>query len=250
MKTLTEIEPKTGPGIGTALSPKQEFAILARILHQVGYDDGLAGHITVRQPDDTFLVNPFAVGWDEIRAADVAITDIDGNHLSGPYRINAATELHYALHRQRPARVAIHNHPRWASTWSSHHRIPPCYDQTSALISGKIVLVEEYAGVVLDPEVARMTIDAMGDADIALLANHGVLITADTVPQAVTRARTLEIRCRNAWQVEAMGHGGQALPAEMTDSLRSGFAELGDVFPNYFEYVARRVIAADPRVLE
>ncbi|HEY3716451.1 MAG TPA: class II aldolase/adducin family protein [Jatrophihabitantaceae bacterium] len=247
---IAPIAPALGPGVGTHLTPRQEFAILARILHQVGYDDGLAGHITVRQPDDTFLVNPFAIGWDELRASQVAVTDIDGNHLEGPYKINAATELHFALHRTRPVQVAIHNHPRWASTWSSHRRVPPCYDQTSAVITGTIALVTEYDGVVNDPMVAQRTIEAMGNADMALLANHGVLVTADSVSQAVTRARTLETRCRNAWQVEAMGSGGKVLPPEIVDTLQAGFARLDGVFPNYFEYMARRVIAADPAVLE
>jgi ribulose-5-phosphate 4-epimerase/fuculose-1-phosphate aldolase len=250
MTAVALIAPAAGPGIGVPLTPKQEFAVLARILHEVGYDDGLAGHITVRQPDDTFLVNPFAVGWDELRSSQVAVTDIDGNHLDGPYKINAATELHYALHRRRPVAVAIHNHPRWSSTWSSHHRVPPCYDQTSAVITGKIALVDEYDGVVMDPDVARRTIEAVGDADIVLLANHGVLVTADSVAQAVTRARTIEVRSRNAWQVEAMGSGGAQLPAQMIEALQTGFARFDGIFPNYFEYMARRVIAADPSVLD
>jgi L-fuculose-phosphate aldolase len=251
MSISTKAPPLDGPGIGVDLSPRQEFAVLARILNRVGYDDGLAGHITVRQPDDTFLVNPLSIGWDELRASQVATTDIDGNHLDGPYRINPATELHYSLHRVREVQVVIHNHPRWGVAWAAHHRIPPCYDQTSALITGKIALVDEYDGGVNDPSIAQTNIDAMGDADMAILANHGVLITADDTHQAVTRARALEIRCRNAWQVEAMGTGGKLMAPEMVESLGRTFHEFNNgAFPHYFEYMARATIKADPSVLD
>ena len=40
------------------LTAAQELALLARILYREGYNDHLAGHITYRQPDGTFLVNP------------------------------------------------------------------------------------------------------------------------------------------------------------------------------------------------
>ena len=38
------------------LTPAQELALLARMLYREGYDDHLAGHITYKQPDGTFLV--------------------------------------------------------------------------------------------------------------------------------------------------------------------------------------------------
>ena len=250
MDVLQPVTASAGPGIGVECTPKQELALFARILHRLGYDDGLSGHITVRQSDGTFLTNPFAIGWDEIRASHVAAADGDGNQVDGPFVINKATELHFALHRARHVNVAVHNHPRWTSTWSSHHRIPPCYDQTSAAMTGTIKLVREYDGVVAEPDVARRTVAAVGDADIALLANHGVLVTGATVPQALWRARVIEVRSRNAWQVEAMGAGGKTLPGGMTDLLAATFAELGGAFPNYFEYMARREIAADPSVLD
>jgi L-fuculose-phosphate aldolase len=40
------------------LSSREELVLLARTLVEEGYDDHLAGHITIRQPDDTFLCTP------------------------------------------------------------------------------------------------------------------------------------------------------------------------------------------------
>ena len=43
------------------LTPRGEVALLARILYREGYDDHLAGHITLKLDDDSLLVNPFGM---------------------------------------------------------------------------------------------------------------------------------------------------------------------------------------------
>src|SRR6266571_3045140 len=72
------------------LTPRQELALLARMLHREGYDDHLAGHITYKQPDGTFLVNPFGLTWDELRASDVMHMDAAGKLLDGRWTITPA----------------------------------------------------------------------------------------------------------------------------------------------------------------
>src|SRR5919198_1501127 len=76
------------------LSPAQELALLCRCLFDEGYNDHLAGHITYKQPDGTFLVNPFGLTWDELRASDVMHMDADGNELDGKWTITPAITLH------------------------------------------------------------------------------------------------------------------------------------------------------------
>jgi len=112
--------------------------------------------------------------------------DIDGNVLEGRWPAAPGVQLHLALHRVRDdAAVAIHNHPRWATVWADARRIPGVIDQSSALGGGKVVVVDEYEGTVLQQEAARAAVTAMGDADIALLAGHGLFLVGLTC-----RART------------------------------------------------------------
>src|SRR3989442_7645690 len=116
------------------LSPRQELALLARVLFREGYDDHLAGHITYKQPDDTLLVNPFGLTWDELRAADVMRIDRDGTVLAGPWTVTPAITLHVEIHKVRAdAGVVVHNHPRWSTLWADIGRRPEIYDQTSAM---------------------------------------------------------------------------------------------------------------------
>src|SRR4029453_8280303 len=101
------------------LEPADEVVLLARALWREGYDDHLAGHITYRQDDDTFLTNPWFLLWDEFRPADVIRIDLEGRVVEGEWPAAPGVALHLPLHRARPdVRVAVHNHPVWATTYA------------------------------------------------------------------------------------------------------------------------------------
>jgi ribulose-5-phosphate 4-epimerase/fuculose-1-phosphate aldolase len=230
------------------LSPAAELALLARMLHREGYDDHLAGHITYKQPDGTFLVNPFGLTWDELRASDVMHMDAEGKLLDGPWTITPAITLHVELHRARhDVGVAVHNHPRWATIWADLQRAPEVYDQTGAQYPGKVALSDDYSGSVDQVENARAAVDAIGDADVALLANHGILVLAPSPAIAFLWASSYEWRCRQAWHVEAIGKGVPLRP-EVQESFGSYFTD--NPFPGLFEAMARREIRVDPTVLD
>jgi ribulose-5-phosphate 4-epimerase/fuculose-1-phosphate aldolase len=230
------------------LSPKAELALLARILHREGYDDQLAGHITYKQPDGTLLVNPFGLTWDEVRAADIMRIDVEGEVLDGPWTVTPAITLHLELHRVRhDAGLVIHNHPQYCTVWADLGRVPDVYDQSSAFYAGPVALYDDYQGAVNDRENAAAAVKALGDADVALLANHGVLVVGRDIRQAHLRAVSFEWRCRKAWQVAAAG-GGRPMRPDVVQRFGGVFDRFP--FPGMFEAAARRQLRLDPSVLE
>lgn len=236
-----------GPAV-PELTPAQELALLARMLFHEGYDDHLAGHITMRQPDGTFLVNPFGLTWDELRASDVMRMDADGNRLDGPWTITPAITLHVELHHARQdVGVAIHNHPRWGTLWADLHRVPEVYDQTGAQFPGEVALFDDYTGSVDQVDNARAAVAAMGTADVALLANHGVMVLAPDPAMAYLWAASFEWRCRQAWHLEAMG-GGQPMRPDVVTSFGSYFRS--GPFPGLWEAMVRRELRRDSSVLD
>ncbi len=230
------------------LTPHQEVALLARVLHAEGYDDHLAGHITYKQDDGTFLLNPFEIGWDEVTASDVIRMDGEGNQLEGKWRVTPAIKLHTELHRARhDVNVALHNHSRWGTIWADVHKVPPIYDQTSAMYPGEIAVYSEYDGAVNDVSNAKAAIDAIGNADVALLANHGVFVMGPSIQHAYLRAITLEWRARTAWHVDTLG-GGVPLREEVVQSYGNLVDARG--YPSMFFAACRKAIKADPTVLD
>jgi len=234
-------------GLLPELTPRQELVVLARALWREGYDDHLAGHITYRQPDGTLLCNPWLLVWEELRPEHVIRIDHDGNVIEGDWPVPLGIPLHLALHRARDdVTVAVHHHPRYGTIWADAGRVPDTYDQSSALGGGKLVVVDEYDGPVNDPGAAARAVTAMGGADLALLANHGVFVLAGSVRAAHQRAVALEQRCRHAWRVEALG-GGRPLP----DPARSFFERSdGEGFIGFWEAMARRELRLDPTLLD
>jgi len=232
-------------------TPHQQVALLGRMLHNEGYDDHAAGHITFVQPDGTILANPHGFAWDEIRASDVVRIDRDGRVMEGSWPVSAAIGLMLELHERRSdAVIGLHHHPRFATIWSAVGRIPPGYDQRSCqLRADQIAMFTDYAGVVTDREQARQNVDALGDADVAFLANHGVLVLGGDAHEAFLRATALEWRSKQAWYVEALG-GGIPMPPQQADTFADMVTNHLDVAANTFACMARRVIRADPAVLD
>jgi L-ribulose-5-phosphate 4-epimerase len=229
------------------LTPRQEMSVLARTLWREGFDDHLAGHITYRQAEGTFLCTPWMLLWEELRPSDMLTIDGEGNVLEGAWPVPPGIPLHLELHKARhDVTVAVHHHPRFGTIWADAGRTPGCFDQSSALGGGQLVVVDEYDGPVNDPAAAARAVKAMGQADLALLANHGVFVLGRNIRAAHQRAVALEHRCRNAFSVEALG-GGRELPESVQALFGRGG---GDGFIGFWEAMARREIRADPTLLD
>jgi len=230
-----------------ALDPRVELVVLARSLVPEGYDDHLAGHITIKQDDGTFLCNPWFLPWDEFGPDDVIRIDLDGTVVEGDWPAPLGIPLHLELHKRRhDVNVALHHHSHWGSVWANASRIPPYPDQSSLLGGGTLVLVDEYEGGVSSSDLAAHAVEAMAGADMALLANHGVFVTGTSVRAVHQRAVALEHRCKMAWRVEALG-GGTSLP----EQIRAQFGKSdGNGFIGFWEAMARRVLKREPELLE
>ncbi|MEI6701847.1 MAG: class II aldolase/adducin family protein [Actinomycetota bacterium] len=228
------------------LTQRQELVLLARALWREGYDDHIAGHITIALGDGTLLCNPWHLTWAEVHPRDVLRIDLQGKVLEGEWPVPPGIPLHLALHaRREDVIVAVHHHPRFGTIWADAHRVPPIYDQSSALGGGGLVLVDEYAGAVNDRSNADRAIDAMGAADVALLANHGVFILGNTIRSAHQRPVALEQRCRHAWHVEALG-GGHPLSGPPIAIFEQSD---GNGFLGFMEAAFRAELRADPEPL-
>ncbi len=119
------------------------------------------------------------------------------------------------------------------------------------MYGGKIAIDAAYQGAVNQTANALEVVEALGDADVALMVNHGVLIIGNNVREAYFRAAVFEWRCRQAWHVEALGSGVPMHDATATEfGTRINASVANGNFDNWFAAAARRVIRHDPGVLD
>ena len=191
------------------LTPREELVVLARALWREGYNDHLAGHITVNLGDGTLLCNPWLLTWAELRPSQVLRIDLEGRVVEGDWPVPLGIPLHLELHKLRQdVGWAVHNHPLFGTVWADLGELPPILDQSSALGGGTLVLVDEYEGPVNDAASARSAVEKMGDASMALLAGHGVFVLGGSARAVHQRAVALEQRCQHAWYARAAGGAG------------------------------------------
>jgi ribulose-5-phosphate 4-epimerase/fuculose-1-phosphate aldolase len=231
------------------LSPREELVVLARALWREGYNDHLAGHITVNLGDGTLLCNPWLLTWDELHPSQVLRIDLDGRVVEGDWPVPLGIPLHLEMHKLRPGVAwAVHNHPLYGTVWADMGEIPPVMDQSSALGGGGLALVNEYEGPVNDPASARRAVEQMGSADNALLAGHGVFVLGGSARAVHQRAVALEQRCQRAWHVRATGSTATSpLPGAFVDFMAHSD---GEGFLGFWEAAVRAELRADPHLLD
>jgi ribulose-5-phosphate 4-epimerase/fuculose-1-phosphate aldolase len=232
------------------LSNRQQLAIMLRILGRAGYQETITGHLTFRDGDDeTVLVNPVDVLWEDMRASDLLRVAPDNSIVEGTHFFNPTAGFHFAVHeRRKDIRVVLHNHPPFGNIWASACKVPPLLDQSGTTAGGKVVLVSEYEGTLEDKDRARHLAESFADADMAILAHHGVLVVGATLDIVLARALTFEWRARRAYEVAAMGISN---PEELPPLVAAQVATLGPIYGQVLlEVYGKKMITLDASVLE
>ncbi len=188
---------------------KQRLAGAFRLFARYGFDEGVAGHITARDPEhpDRFWVNPFGRYFGNLRASDLILVDHQGRVLEGDGHVNAvAFAIHVAIHQARPDVIAAaHSHSTYGKAWSSLGRLLDPITQDACSFYQDHALMREYTGVVLDPAEGRRIAERLGAYKAIILQNHGLLTVGHSVDEAAFWFITMEKTCQAQLAAEAAG---------------------------------------------
>jgi ribulose-5-phosphate 4-epimerase/fuculose-1-phosphate aldolase len=191
------------------LHRKQRLAAAFRLFGRFGFDEGVAGHITARDPErlDHFWVNPFGVNFKHVRASDLILVDDRGDVVEGEYRANAAAfAIHSQVHAARPDVVAAaHAHSIYGKSWSALGRLLDPITQDACAFYEDHALFDDYTGVVLDLDEGKRIAHALGDGKAVILRNHGLLTVGHSVDEAAWWFITMERSCQAQLLAEAAG---------------------------------------------
>lgn len=191
------------------LHRKQRLAGAFRLFGAFGFSEGVAGHITARDPilTDHFWVNPFGMHFSHIRVSDLVLVNHSGEVVEGDYHVNrAAFAIHSQVHELRPDVVAAaHAHSIYGKSWSSLGRLLDPITQDACAFYEEHGLFDDYTGVVYDTQEGRRIGAALGNRKAAILRNHGLITVGQTVDEAAWWFITMERTCQAQLMAEAAG---------------------------------------------
>ena len=212
---------------------KERLAGALRIFGRLGFSEGVAGHITARDPEqlDHFWVNPFAMNFRHVRVSDLILVNHEGEVVEGERPVNrAAFVIHSAVHAARPDVVAAaHAHSLYGKAFSSLGRLLDPITQDACVFFEDHALVTEGAGrIALDEEGGRAIARGLGQCKAAIHQNHGLFTVGQTVDEAAWWFITMERTCQAQLIAEA---AGTPIHVEAEDARytreRTGFASAG-----------------------
>ncbi|MFJ7967336.1 class II aldolase/adducin family protein [Streptomyces sp. NPDC096324] len=231
---------------------KRELAAAFRIFGKLGFSEGVAGHITARDPEfpDTFWVNPFGMNFNQIKVSDLIRVDHEGNLLHGKRPVNrAAFCIHAEVHNARPDAVAAaHAHSLHGKAFSTLGiPLAPLTQDACAFFEDHGIYAD-YRGVVNDTEEGRRIGEALGAAKAVILKNHGLLTVGQSVAAAAWWFITMERSCQA--QLLAMAAGTpHEIDRETAELVRS---QIGGPLAGWFQFrpLWDQIIASSPDLFD
>ncbi|TDJ40198.1 MAG: class II aldolase/adducin family protein [Gammaproteobacteria bacterium] len=215
---------------------KQKLAATFRIFGRYGFDEGVAGHVTVRDPErtDHFWVNPFGVSFKQIKVSDLILVNHQGDVVEGDGLLNtAAFAIHSQIHKHLPqVTAAAHTHSLYGKAWSSLGRLLDPLTQDSCAFYNDHVLFDSFTGVVLDTDEGARIAAALGQNKAAILQNHGLLTVGATVDEAAWWYITMERTCQAQLLAEAAGDPIRIAP----DVAAATHAQIGQPMAGWFSF--------------
>lgn len=205
---------------------KGRLALAFRIFGKEGFDEGVAGHITVRDPvkPDHFWVNPFGVAFSQIKKSDLILVNHEGKVVDGgECRLlnQAAFMIHAAVHSARPDVVAAaHSHSIYGRAFCSLGRPIDIITQDACAFYNDLAVYNAFRGVVLVKEEGENIAQSLGDKKAILLQNHGLLTVGQTIEACIFWFKSLEKCCHAQMMADAAcaGRGGATIKIDDEDA--------------------------------
>ncbi|KAI5474401.1 class II aldolase/adducin domain containing protein [Pseudohyphozyma bogoriensis] len=222
---------------------KERLVAAIRIFAKFGLDHHVAGHLTVRDPEEptNFWVNPFGLAFALMTVSDLILVDHKGNVIGGgkPGRrvVNLAGFLiHSSIHKARPEVNAIcHSHSIYGKAFSALGIPLDITTQDACTFYNDCALLPAFGGVVIDSEEGNQIADALQQKKAIILQNHGLLTVGTTIDTALMWFIMLETQCQVQLLADAaaLGRGIQTKPIHHEEAQLT-YDQIGSETSGYF----------------
>ena len=199
-----------------------QLAAVYRAFALFGWDELIYNHKSVRVPGNPnhYLLNPWGLRFDEIKASDLLTVDLEGRQVDGPTEFGpnkAGVILHGGILEARPdVNCIIHNHSiAGAAVASQEGGLLPL--SVHSLMNWDMIAYHDFDGLVLDAgEKVRMNAALGKHKKILILRNHGMVTCGATVAEAFVLSYWLERAC----QIQLAALSGSAKPRLLSKEMQ------------------------------
>lgn len=200
LESLGALRPATMPE--EEWSSRLELAACYRLTDFMGWSESIFNHITLRVPggqadNPHYLINPFGLHYTEVTATNLVKIDAQGNKIDDtPFPVNpAGFTIHSVIHAARPdAHCVMHTHTTAGMAVACKREGLRFDNFYSAILFGRVAY-HDFEGITTNLEEGPRLVASLGNKDILILRNHGLLVTADSVPAAFQTHFHLQRAC-------------------------------------------------------
>jgi L-fuculose-phosphate aldolase len=190
---------------------------LARGMTDARLSVGTAGNISLRRGDG-FWITPSGLAPHRSRAKDMVRMRADG---TAQGRLAPSTEwrMHRDIYLARPEVGAIlHAHAPFATALACHREAIPPFHYMIARFGGDDVRCADYATFGTQA-LSDATVAALAGRSACLMANHGMVVLAESAELLLDRAIEFEMLCEHYWRARSLGAPTLLTKAELDEAL-------------------------------
>lgn len=185
-----------------------ELAAAYRLFAQLGWHELIYNHLTVRVPGTQhFLINPFGLMYREVRASQLVKIDLEGRKVEpSPWEVNPAGFIvHSAVHAARAdAHCVMHTHTTAGQVVACQQGGLLDLSFNSMFYAGRVAY-HDFEGITLDREECERLAADLGDRNVMILRNHGLLVCGPSIGDAFAEHYMLQRACEVQVAAQATG---------------------------------------------
>jgi L-fuculose-phosphate aldolase len=178
-----------------SLAMRRALAYACRILAASGQNDTVYGHVSYREAGaPTFWMKPAGLGLDEITPETLIRVDLEGNVVAGERPRHLEFFIHTEIFRARPdVACVVHTHPIYAIAFAATEQPLRAVSHEGAQFTPPDVpRFTRTSDLITSRELGEAVARTMGNNLACYLLNHGIVIAAQTIEQAIAAAINLE----------------------------------------------------------
>jgi L-fuculose-phosphate aldolase len=183
---------------------RDQLITTAKRMSALGLAPGTSGNVSVRTSSG-FLVTPSGMAYDDLTPADAVDLKADGTVRPGQNAPSTEWQLHRDILAVRPdVQAIVHTHSLYCTTIACLRKPIPAIHYLVVLAGTDEIPCAEYA-TFGSAELATSVVRALGGGNACLMANHGMVALASTLPAALRLAAEVETLAAQYWHASQMG---------------------------------------------